>query len=163
MIYDQKLKNVDAIQKSNFIFYALMRHLSDINNIAWLSKDVQFNYITKELFDENPKECFEKLTSGKYNKKLEEGKMIHGIYNFDLTQLDVESLYQIVIKTVGINAELVDIDFFRMVVSDFYATFNSDELIVTSNEPVLSKKNANKILSVLDMFGDLIKNFMLFY
>ena len=160
LIYNQALKNIDAIKKSNFIFYALMRYLSDQKNNAWLSKDIQFNYITKELFDIHPKECYERLTSAKYNKKLEEGKMIHAIYNFDLTEFDLENYEQILFKIVGINSELVDIDFYRMVLSDFQANFNADELLVTTNVPVLSRESIKMISNVLDLFGDLVTSFM---
>ena len=160
IIYDQTLKNIVMMKKANFIFYALMKLLSDQNNITWLSKDIQFNYITKELFDENPKECYEKLTSGKYNKKIRNGQIIHAVYNFDITELDIENLYQILIKIVGINSELVDIDFFRMVVVNFKANFNPNELIITTNEPTLSKDMTLKILNILNFFGDLVKSFM---
>ena len=160
LIYDQSLKNIEIMIKSNFIFYALMRFLSDQDNITWLSKDIQFNYITKELFDQNPKECYEILTTGKYNKKLENGRIISAIYNFDLSEFDVEHIYKLLIKGVGINSELVDIDFYRMVLSNIQANFNNNEFYVTTNDPVLSEESKKTIYKILDVFGDVINNFM---
>ena len=160
LIYDQTLKNLEIMKKSNFIFYALIRYLSEEKHITWLSKDLQFNYVTKELFDNNPKECYELLTKGKYNKKLEDGKIIHAIYNFDLTQIDIEHFYQILVKIVGVNSELVDIDFYRMVLANFQANFKDNDLLVTTNDAVLSKEMAKNIFNVLDFFGDLTKSFI---
>ena len=160
LIYDKTLRKLEFMKKSNFIFYALMRYLSDENHITWLSKDLQFNYVSKELFDENPKECYELLTKGKYNKKIEDGKIIHAIYNFDLTEIDIEHFYQILIKIVGVNSELVDIDFYRMVVSNFQANFDNQELFITTNDAVFSKKTANKIYKIIGFFGDFANNFI---
>ena len=158
LIYDQTLKNIEFMKKSNFIFYALIRHLSDENHITWLSKDIQFNYVSKELFYNHPKECYELLTNGKYNKRLEDGQIIHGIYNFDLSQIDIEHFYQILIKIVGVNSELVDIDFYRMVVANLQTNFNGNDLLLTTNDSVFSKEMAKNIFKILDFFGDIIKN-----
>ena len=158
LIYDQTLKNIEFMKKSNFIFYALIRYLSDENHITWLSKDIQFNYVTKELFDNHPKECYELLTNGKYNKRLEDGQIIHAIYNFDLSQIDIEHFYQILIKIVGVNSELVDIDFYRMVLANLQTNFNSNDLLLTTNDSVFSKEIAKNIFIVLDFFGEIIKN-----
>ena len=160
LIYDQTLKNIELMKKSNFIFYALIRYLSDENHIAWLSKDIQFNYVTKELFDNHPKECYKLLTNGKYNKRLEDGQIIHAIYNFDLSQIDIEHFYQILIKIIGVNSELVDIDFYRMVLANLQANFNNNDLLLTTNDSVFSKEIAKNIFKVLGYFGDIIKNLM---
>ena len=160
LIYDQTLKNIELMKKSNFIFYALIRYLSDEYHIAWLSKDIQFNYVTKELFDNHPKECYKLLTNGKYNKRLEDGQIIHGIYNFDLSQIDIEHFYQILIKIIGVNSELVDIDFYRMVLANLQANFNNNDLLLTTNDSVFSKEISKNIFKVLGYFGDIIKNLM---
>ena len=55
---------MENTKNTNFVFYALLHYLNDKKNIYWLAKDIQINYVTKELFDENPKECFELLTNG---------------------------------------------------------------------------------------------------
>ena len=159
LIYDQSLRNFELIKKANFIFYALMKFLSEQDNNTWLSKDIQFNYITKELFEQHPKECYEILTNGKYNKKLGDGKIISAIYNFDLSEFDVDHMYTILIKGVGVNSEFVDIDFYRMVVANIQATFNSNEFEVTTNDPVLSEKNKRILLNILNKFGEIINNF----
>ena len=160
LIYDKSLKNLEIMKKSNFIFYALMRLLSNENNITWLSKDVQFNYITKELFDKHPEECFELLTNGKYNKKIESGQMIHAVYNFDLAEIDIDHFYQILLKCVGINSEFVDIDFYRMVSSNFQSNFKNTDFYLTTNDEVLTIENKKSILNILNFFGDIFKNFM---
>ena len=158
LIYD-KFKNLENTKNTNFVFYALIKYLSDKNNIHWLAKDIQINYITKELFDENPKECYEILTNAKYNKRLEQGKFISAIYNFDLSEIDLEKLNTFLIKIVGINSEHVDIDFYKMVISNFQTNFNNMDFKITTNEPVLSKAIKENILNVLNFFNDIIKNY----
>jgi hypothetical protein len=160
LIYDQFLRNYEIMQKSNFIFYALMKFLSQQDNNTWLSKDIQFNYITKELFYNKPKECYEILTNGKFNKKIGDGKIISAIYNFDLSEFDVEHMYTILIKGIGVNSELVDIDFYRMVVANLQATFKDNEFYVTTNDPVLSEKNKRIIINILNKLADIINNFL---
>ena len=102
LIYDT-VNNLENTKNTNFVFYALIKFLSDKNNIHWLAKDIQINYVSKKLFDENPKECYELLTSAKYNERLEQGKIIHAIYNFDLSEINLENLNTFLIKIVGIN------------------------------------------------------------
>ena len=159
LIYD-KIKNLENTKNTNFVFYALLQYLNDKKNIHWLAKDVQINYVTKELFDENPQECFKLLTNGKYNECLEQGKYISAIYNFDLSEIDLEKLNTFLIKIVGINSEHIDIDFYKMVVSNFQANFNNMDYKITTNEPVLSKNAKNNILNFLNIFNDIIQNYM---
>ena len=158
LIYDT-LKNEENTISTNFVFYSLIKYLSDKNNIRWLAKDIQINYVSKELFDNNPKECYELLTNAKYNERLEQGNVISAIYNFDLSEIDLEKLNSFLIKIVGINSEHVDIDFYRMVVSNFQTNFRDIDIKITTNEPVLSKSVKSNILSVLNSFNDIIKNF----
>ena len=159
LIYDTK-KNIENAEKTNFVFYALMKYLSDKNNIAWLAKDIQINYVTKELFDEKPKECYELLTNAKYNERLKQGIIISAIYNFDLSEIDLEKLNTFLIKIVGVDSEHVDIDFYKMVTTNFHSNFQNYDLKITTNEPVLSKSVKKNILSVLNSFNDIIKNFI---
>ena len=160
LIYDQNLNNLETMKNANFVFYAIMRYLSDQNHITWLSKDIQFNYVTKKLFYEKPKECYEILTNGKYNEKIKNGQFIHAVYNFDLSEFNISNLKQFLIKYTGINSELVDVDFYRMVINNFQTNFNNNEYLITTNEPILSIENRKKINSVLNIFGDLLKNFI---
>ena len=159
LIYDT-VNNLENTKNTNFVFYALIKFLSDKNNIHWLAKDIQINYVSKKLFDENPKECYELLTSAKYNERLEQGKIIHAIYNFDLSEIDLENLNTFLIKIVGINSEHVDIDFYKMVLANFQTNFNNMDFKVTTHEPVLSKEIKKNILIVLNSFNDIIKNFV---
>ena len=159
LIYD-RIKNLENTKKTNFVFYALIKFLSDKKNIAWLAKDIQINYVTKELFDEKPKECFELLTSAKYNERLKQGIFISAIYNFDLSEIDLEKVNTLLIKIVGVNSEHVDIDFYKMVITNFHSNFQNSDLKITTHEPVLSKSVKKNILSVLNSFNDIIKNFV---
>ena len=156
---NDKIKNLENTKKTNFVFYALIKFLSEKNNNSWLAKDIQINYVTKELFDNKPKECYELLTNAKYNERLQQGKIISAIYNFDLSEIDLEKLSTFLIKIVGINTEHVDIDFYKMVVSNFNTNFNNNDIKLTTNEQVLSNNVKNIILSVLNSFNDIIKNF----
>ena len=159
LIYD-KFNNLENTKNTNFVFYALMKFLSEKKNIHWLAKDIQINYVTKELFDEKPKECYELLTSAKYNQRVEQGKIIHAIYNFDLSEIDLDNLNTFLIKIVGINSEHVDIDFYKMVVSNFQTNFNNNkDFKITTHETVLSDTVKKNILFVLNTFNDIIKNF----
>ena len=45
---------------------------------------------------------------------MEQGKVISAIYNFDLSEIDLEKLNSFLIKIVGINSEHVDIDFYHL-------------------------------------------------
>ena len=159
LIYDT-VNNLENTKNTNFVFYALIKFLSDKNNIHWLAKDIQINYVSKKLFDENPKECYEMLTSAKYNERVEQGKIIHAIYNFDLSEIDLENLNTFLIKIVGINSEHVDIDFYKMVLANFQTNFNNMDFKITTHEPVLSKEIKKNILIVLNSFNDIIKNFV---
>ena len=159
LIYD-KYKNLENTKNTNFVFYALIKYLSDKKNIHWLAKDIQFNYVTKELFDEKSYECYELLTNAKYNERLEQGKIISAIYNFDLSEIDLEKLNSFLIKIVGINSEHVDIDFYKMVVSNFQTNFNNVDIKITTHEPVLSQSIKENLLSILNSFNDVINNFM---
>jgi len=160
LIYDKTLKTLEIMKKSNFVFYSLIRYLSDENHITWLSKDLQFNYISKELFDDHPKECYERLTAGIYNKKIEDGKIISAIYNFDLSEIDIEHLYKFLLKIVGVNSELVDIDFYRMVLANFQANFKDGELQATTNQEVFSPSAKKFVFKILNIFSGLVGNFV---
>ena len=137
----------------------MIKFLTEKNNknILWLSKDIQINYITKELFDTKAEECIDLLTKGKHNERIEQGKYISAIYNFDLSEIDIENLNTFLIKIVGINSEHVDIDFYKMIIANFQVNFNNMEYKITTNEPVLSQQTRNNFLSVLSNFNDVIK------
>jgi len=160
LIYDKTLKTLEIMKKSNFVFYSLIRYLSDENHITWLSKDLQFNYVSKELFDDHPKECFERLTTGTYNKKIEDGKILSAIYNFDLSEIDIEHLNKFLMKIVGVNSELVDIDFYRMVLANFQANFKEEQLQVTTNQEVFSPSAKKFVFKILNIFAGLAGNFI---
>ena len=110
LIYDKNLYNREIIKKANSLFYFLMKYLSEYEQIQWLGKDIQINYITSELFYNHPKEAFEKITNGKYNKLVSKGMIIESILNIDLNEFDVENIGQFLIKSNGVNSEYVDME-----------------------------------------------------
>ena len=92
LIYEPNIKNNEKIHKANIIIYTILKFYSDPNNIPWLSRDIQFNYITKELFYDHPLECFDLISSGKYNNKVASGKKISGIINMLFDQIYMKFL-----------------------------------------------------------------------
>ncbi len=144
LIYDPNLKNKESMLRANIVFYSILKFYSDQNNIPWLSKDIQFNYITKELFDEHPFECYELLTNGKYNKRASFGQRISGIVNIDLTEFDIDNFEKFSLSFHGINSEQIDMDYYKMIYDNFISTFANAEKFVT-HENILSKRAEKNI------------------
>ena len=142
LIYEPNLKNKEKIHKANVIIYTILKFYSDPNNIPWLSRDIQFNYITKELFYDHPLECFDLISSGKYNNKVASGKKISGIINIDLTEFDIENFYKLSLRFHGINSEQIDMDYYKMIYDNFISTYLNIYKFVT-HDNILSK-NAKK-------------------
>ena len=146
LIYDPNLENKESMLRANIVFYSILKFYSDQNNIPWLSKDIQFNYITKESFYEHPFECYELLTNGKYNKRVSFGQRISGIVNIDLTEFDIDNFQKFSLRFHGINSEQIDMDYFKMIYDNFISTFANAEKFVT-HENILSK-NAEKNIKI---------------
>ena len=138
LIYDKNLYKKEIIKKANSLFYFLMKYLSDYEQIQWLGKDIQINYITSELFYNHPKEAFEKITNGKYNKLVSKGMIIESILNIDLNEFDVENIKKFLIKVNGVNSEYVDMDYSKMYIETLKIKYN-DENKYTMNNNLLSK------------------------
>ena len=49
LIYDKHSIKKQSMLSAHIVFYTIIKYYSDQNNISWLSKDIQFNYVTKEL------------------------------------------------------------------------------------------------------------------
>ena len=155
LIYDQKLnKTYDIMRKANSIFYTLLKFYSNPNNIPWLSRDMQINYITKELFYEHPKECLDLLANGKKNKKISFGQKISCVLNFDLSEFDVDNFSKFLFKIHGINSEQIDMDFYKMIHDNFITTFRDAEKFTTNEDviPEVLMKTMKKIFKIFCFF-----------
>ena len=144
LIYDPNLENKESMLRANIVFYSILKFYSDQNNIPWLSKDIQFNYLTKELFYEHPFECYELLTNGKYNKRVSFGQRISGIVNIDLTEFDIDNFQKFSLRFHGINSEEIDMDYYKMIYDNFISTFANADKFVT-HENILSKRAEKNI------------------
>jgi len=148
LIYDPNTTNKESMLKANIIFYSILKFYSDQNNIPWLSKDIQFNYLKKELFYEHPYECYELLINGKYNKRVRFGRQISGIINIDLTEFDVDNFKNFCFRFSGINSEQIDMDYYKMICDNFKSTmFNTPHFITYEN--ILSKEEEDNIKLLL--------------
>ena len=144
LIYDSKLKNKDIMFRANIIFYTILKFYNDQNNIPWLSKDIQFNYITKELFYDHPFECYELLINGKYNKRVSYGQKISGIINIDLTEFDIDNFQKFSLRFHGINSEQIDMDYYKMIYDNFISTFASAHKFI-NHDNILSERAIKNI------------------
>ena len=139
LIYDPNLKNKESMLRANIVFYTIINFYSDQNNIPWLSKDIQFNYITKKLFYEHPLECYNLLISGDYNKRVSFGQKIGGIINIDLTEFDIDNFQKFSLRFHGINSEQIDMDYYKMIYDNFISTFVNARKFVT-HDNILSPR-----------------------
>ena len=139
LIYDPNIPNRESMLKANIIFYSILKFYSDQNNIPWLSKDIQFNYLRKELFYDHPYECYELLINGKYNKRVTFGQQISGIVNIDLTEFDIDNFKNFSFRFSGINSEQIDMDYYKMICDNFISTIVKTPNFITY-ENILSKK-----------------------
>ena len=145
LIYDRYAKKKQSMLSANIVFYSIIKFYSDQNNIPWLSKDIQFNYVTKELFYEHPLECYELLISGKFNKKVSSGQQISGIINVDLTEFDIDNFEKFSFRFHGVNSEQIDMDYYKMIQDNFISLcFNAQQF--TTYDTILSER-ATKIVT----------------
>ena len=154
LIYDPNLKYKEVMLRANIVFYTILKFYSDQNNIPWLSGDIQFNYVTKELFYEHPFECYELLINGKFNKRVSFGQKISGIINIDLTEFDIDNFKKFSLRFHGINSEQIDMDYYKMIYDNFISTFASAHKFIT-HENILSQRAIN-ILRIFLKFPSFI-------
>ena len=159
LIYDPNLTNKEIMLRANIVFYTIIKFYSDQNNIPWLSRDIQFNYITKELFYEHPLECYNLLISGKYNKRISYGQKISGIINIDLNEFDIDNFQKFSLRFHGINSEQIDMDYYKMIYDNFISTFASAHKF-TTHDDILSEKAINNIKIFLKTLFFLFKKFL---
>ena len=159
LIYSPDLKNKEKMLKANTIFYTLLKYYSDKNNIPWLSGDIQFNYITKELFYQHPLECYELIINGNYNKRISIGQQISGIINIDLTEFDIDNFQKFSLRFHGINSEQVDMDYYKMVYDNFISTFASAHKFIT-HDNILSDTSTEYIKLILKIPSICFKKFL---
>ena len=159
LIYNPKLKNKESMLRANIVFYSILKFYSDQNNIPWLSKDIQFNYITKELFYEHQFECYELLISGKYNKKVSYGQRISGIVNIDLTEFDIDNFKNFELRFHGINSEQIDMDYYKMIYDNFISTFANAHKFIT-HDNILSERAEKNIKEFLEIPSFIFKKIL---
>ena len=159
LIYDKNLYKREIIKKANSLFYFLMKYLSEYEQIQWLGKDIQINYVTSELFYNHPKEAFEKITNGKYNKLVSKGMIIESILNIDLNEFDVENIGQFLIKANGVNSEYVDMDYIKMYMETLKIKYNNDKQF-TMNNNLLSKGIKNNLKKFFEQIGIFFSSIM---
>jgi hypothetical protein len=92
--------------------YTFISHLSNLDNITWLTKDIQFNFISKEEFYSNPEKLLIKLISDE-NQKTREGQMIEGVINLDFSKINFDSEKYLLFKITGMNSENIDMDYYK--------------------------------------------------
>ena len=159
LIYDINTKKKQSMFSANLIFYNIIKFYSNKSNIHWLSKDIQFNYVTKELFYEHPKECFERLTNAKYNKKVSSGQRISSIVNIDLTEFDIDNFEKISLRFHGVNTEQTDMDYYKMISDNFIPNFANEQKFTTYNT-ILSERAENIIKKYLELPSILFGKFL---
>ena len=148
IIYDLTQK-IETQFKLNFVFYSLINFLSKNIHKEGLAKDVQFNYISKELFYSFPFEALTLLTNGKFNEKIGNGQFIDYVINIDISEFDIENEdKKIYFEIFGKDSELIDLDFYNNVITHMsYVLF--DEKFVnerfTTNLFKINKKYKKKI------------------
>jgi len=159
LIYDPNTTNKESMLKANIIFYSILKFYSDQNNIPWLSKDIQFNYLKKELFYEHPYECYELLINGKYNKRVSFGREISGIINIDLTEFDIDNFRNFSLRFSGINSEQIDMDYYKMICDNFKSTMVNTPHFITY-ENILSKEEEENIKLFLKIPSFIFSRFL---
>ena len=159
LIYDPNSKNKETMLRANIIFYTILKFYSDQNNITWLSNDIQFNYVTKQLFYDHPLECYDILTSGEYNKRVSFGQIISGIVNVDLTEFDIDNFQQFSMRFHGINSEQIDMDYYKMIYDNFISTFANPNKFTTFDN-ILTQKAKNNIKFFLKLPSFCFKHFL---
>ena len=98
LIYPKISYNIEAYQKANAIWYTIMRFLSNKDNVVWLAKEVQINYVPAHLFYDDFKDTYVKLTDGRYNKLVQMGEKIDAIVNINLNQFDLDHFSKFILK-----------------------------------------------------------------
>ena len=159
LIYDQASIKKQSMFSAHIVFYTIIKFYSDQNNIPWLSKDIQFNYVTKELFYNHPHECFERLINGKFNKKVSFGQKISGILNIDLTEFDIDNFEKFSFRFHGINSEQIDMDYYKMIYDNFISTF-ANAYKFTTHDCILSERATNIVKRFLTIPSLLFERFL---
>ena len=159
LIYQKNPFDINKANKANSLFYTLMHFLSNKDNVTWLAKDVQFNYVPAQLFYETINEAYEKLTSGKYNSLVAIGQGIDAIINFDLNELDVENFHKFLFKINGVDSENVDMDYYKAIVDNLSVTFKKNSMF-TTNEQIFSDSFKDSLRNTLLSIGSFISGFL---
>ncbi len=128
-IYDLERNILD---NSLHLAYAFLKNFENKKFFNWLSKDLLFNFVSRDLFNNNPDIFIYDYINNDEN--------INSIFpeffiNIDLTELDTtesnNSFYDFILKITGVNSENIDMDYYKI----FY-----DNLIKFTKEYLPSNK-----------------------
>ena len=159
LIYQKNPFDVNKANKANSLFYTLMHFLSNKDNVTWLAKNVQFNYVPAKLFYENINEAYELLTSGKHNSLVAIGQGIDAIINFDLNEFDIENFHKFLFKINGMDSENVDMDYYKAIVDNLSVTFKKNSMF-TTNEQVFSDSFKDSLRNTFVSIGSFVSGFL---
>ena len=159
LIYQKNPFDINKANKANSLFYTLMHFLSNKDNVTWLAKNVQFNYVPAKLFYENINEAYELLTSGKHNSLVSIGQGIDAIINFDLNEFDIENFHKFLFKINGMDSENVDMDYYKAIVDNLSVVFKKNSMF-TTNEQVFSDSFKDSLRNTFLSIGSFISGFL---
>lgn len=155
LIYPKISYNIEAYQKANAIWYTIMRFLSNKDNVVWLAKEVQINYVPAHLFYDDFKDTYVKLTDGRYNKLVQMGEKIDAIVNIDLNQFDLDHFSKFILKINGIHSENIDMDYFKVIIDNL-----SESKAFSTNDEVFSSSFKKTLKDFLNSIGRILSNIL---
>lgn len=133
IICDPSWKQSENILNSQIYLaplYTFISHLSNLDNITWLTKDIQLNFISKEKFYSTPKNLLKTLISEE-NQKILEGQFIEGVINLDFTNINFEPDKYLLFKITGVNSENIDMDYYKTFLDNLLVSNFQEEKIRT--------------------------------
>jgi hypothetical protein len=141
--------NSGFLSKNLSLIYAFLKHFSNKHNYHWLAKDIRINLIPRRLFYNNPKQFAEMILS---NKDYLKQKLDYTI-NLDL-QHDLSELEYMELGINGLNAENVDMDYYKTFYENLGANF-----ALSANRKVFSKGTRKYLTQILSALGEWLKHF----
>jgi len=147
-IYDSDRNPLD---NSFHLVYSFLKNFENHKFYYWMSKDLLINFISKDLFYNEPK---------KLVKFIKNDPIINEVFpeffiNIDLTSLGDSftrsSFFKILMKINGVNSENIDMDFYKLffdnfsrIINDYYS---SKQFSIKTFENKLEKFSNTRIKS----------------
>jgi hypothetical protein len=136
--------------RNMFLMYTLLRHFSNRSNYHWLSKDIRVNFISRELFYNNPKDFMQHMKDNKDYHKFK----VDFVLNFDI-QHDLSEVKLFEIGINGANSESVDMDFYKV----FYENLNNNFKFTTNRQDLFTKRNRKSLVNIFTSIDEMLQNF----